>query len=312
MAGGMDWIATDWIAMDWIAIDWGTSRLRVWAMDRSGAVLTHAASDRGMGTLAPEEFEGALLELIAPWLTDRPTPALICGMAGAREGWREASYRDAPCAPVSGGGLTRVPTSDPRLDAYIVPGLRQMDPPDVMRGEETQLAGLLRADPGFDGVVCLPGTHSKWVEIRGGAVIRFQTFLTGELFDLLAARSILRHTVGGDGWNDAAFVDAAREAVASPGQAIAHLFGLRAGYLLHGLGAAAARARLSGLLIGAELGAARSYWSGHVAHLVGAGPLVTSYADALEAAGCATMRHDAQTLTLAGLFQARLSLEDLT
>ncbi|HSF91330.1 MAG TPA: 2-dehydro-3-deoxygalactonokinase, partial [Paracoccaceae bacterium] len=48
---------------EWIAIDWGTSNLRVWHMDADGNVLESRSSDRGMGSLSPAEFEGALLEL---------------------------------------------------------------------------------------------------------------------------------------------------------------------------------------------------------------------------------------------------------
>ena len=39
-----------------------------------------------------------------------------------------------------------------------------------MRGEETQIVGLLDGEPGFDGVAVMPGTHSKWVSIAGGTI----------------------------------------------------------------------------------------------------------------------------------------------
>ena len=66
----------------------------------------------------------------------------------------------------------------------IIPGMRS-DEPDVMRGEETQLAGAgVR-----DGVVVLPGTHSKWVQVTDGRVQNFATFLTGEMNALLRDHS---------------------------------------------------------------------------------------------------------------------------
>lgn len=295
---------------DWIAVDWGTSRLRVWAMDAAGAVLARAASDQGMGVLASGEFEGALLALIAPWLGDARMPVVVCGMAGAREGWRQAAYRAAPCAPMAAGGLTPVPTSDPRLDVRIVPGLSQQSPPDVMRGEETQIAGFLHADPGFEGVACLPGTHSKWVDIQGGKIVRFQTFLTGELFELLADKSILRHTLASEETDEVAFDAAARWALVDGPAVTAQLFGLRASALLNGPDPAAARARLSGLLIGSELCAARAYWMGRKVHLIGAGAVADRYARALTASGCSLARIDAEALTLAGLHLARNLMTD--
>lgn len=49
-----------------------------------------------------------------------------------------------------------------------------------MRGEEIQIAGYLAEKPDFDGVICLPGTHTKWVRISAGEIVGFATFLTGE------------------------------------------------------------------------------------------------------------------------------------
>ena len=107
-------------------------------------------------------------------------------MAGARQGWIEVPYNDAPCAP-SAVNATRAPkTRDPRLDVRIIAGVRQNDPaPDVMRGEETQVAGILQQNPAFDGVICMPGTHTKWVRVSKGQIVRFQTCMTGEIFALI-------------------------------------------------------------------------------------------------------------------------------
>ena len=158
---------------DWIAVDWGTSHLRAFAMQGGGDQarrLEERHSDRGMGKLSRGEFEPALLALVEDWLASppaKPMLVVICGMAGARQGWIEAPYRPTPGTPTGPDGMQPVPTSDPRLCAFIVPGLSQMKPADVMRGEETQIAGALALNPGFDGVICLPGTHSKWVACFG-------------------------------------------------------------------------------------------------------------------------------------------------
>lgn len=286
---------------DWIAVDWGTSNLRVWAMGADG-ILAHAQSDDGMGKLSRDQFEPALLRLIGPWLVAGSVPVVACGMVGARQGWIEAPYRQTPCAPVAAGEGIAAPGS---MNVTIIPGLSQAKPADVMRGEETQIAGVLALCPGFDGVICLPGTHSKWAHVSAGEVVSFQTFMTGEMFALISSHSVLRHSMAGDGWDDAAFDAGAADGLSRPERLMSRLFSLRAEGLLDGLSSAAARARLSGLLIGAELAAARPYWLGQRVVLIGNAALSTSYARALATQGLAAETLDATACTLAGLAAAR-------
>ncbi len=292
---------------DWIAVDWGTSNLRAWAI-RNGSAVAEAVSDKGMGVLAPDAFEAALLDVIDPWLGRERTRVVASGMAGARQGWKEAPYATVPCAP-GGADAVRPDTADARLDVAILPGLAQGRPADVMRGEETQVAGYLAGDPGFDGVVCLPGTHTKWVHVSAGEVTGFRTFMTGEIFALLSSGSILRHSVG-EGWDDDAFAKAVDDAMARPEAIAARLFALRAETLLAGLDKGAATARLSGILIGAEIAAARAYWLGRRIVLVGEGGQVSHYATALAALGAAAETADARQATLAGLAAAHARLPE--
>ena len=285
---------------DWIAVDWGTSNLRVWAMGASG-VLAHAESEDGMGRLARDAFEPALLALIAPWLGVGVTPVLACGMVGSRQGWFEAPYRAVPCRPLD--AAVSVPVRDARISLRIAPGLKQVSPADVMRGEETQIAGAIALGV-VDGVICLPGTHSKWVQVSAGEVVSFQSFMTGELFALLSEQSVLRHGMGGDGFDDAAFDATLSDAISRPERLAARLFSLRAEGLIGDLPAASARARLSGLLIGIELAAARPYWLGQAVTLVGAPAISTLYARALAAQGLVARLLPATDCTLAGLTEA--------
>lgn len=298
----------------WIAVDWGTSNLRAWIMQRGG-VLERRTSDDGMNTLAPDGFEPALLALVGDAMpADGTLEAMVCGMAGARQGWVEAPYMTAPCAPPGGADAVKAPTRSPRLLARLLPGIRQNEPADVMRGEETQISGVLATRPEFDGVVCLPGTHTKWVRVagskkggkKGGEVTAFRTFMTGETFALLSDRSVLRHSVDAQGLDDAVFARAVAQGVREPGALMANLFGIRAASLLHDASLESGRARLSGLLIGAELGAVRDWWEGAGPVLVvGADTIGGRYETALRSLGARTERLDGETVTLAGLVAAQ-------
>ncbi|WP_334060985.1 2-dehydro-3-deoxygalactonokinase [Limimaricola cinnabarinus] len=286
-------------APDWIALDWGTSRLRAWAMRRDGTVIEAREAERGMGGLAPDSFEPALRETCGDWLGEG-VPVIACGMVGARQGWVEAGYARVPCAPLS-AALTAAPG---RLDAWIVPGLSQADPADVMRGEETQIAGFLALNPGWDGVLCLPGSHSKWAHLSAGEVVSFRSFMTGELFAALSRHTVLRHSVEAEGWDEAAFDEGVAETLSRPERLASALFTIRAEDLLRGRDAAAARARLSGLLIGAELAAAKPYWLGQQIGVIGAGGLASLYVRALGTQGAPATQANGTAATLAGLTAA--------
>lgn len=292
----------------WIAVDWGTSAMRAWAMDADSAVLASARSAQGMSVLNRDEYERALTGMAGDWLPQKspaPIPVMICGMAGARQGWREAPYRTVPCAPIERGTTMAVPTVDPRLAVAIVPGLRQADPPDVMRGEETPLAGLLARLGPVSATVCMPGTHCKWVRLDEGRVTSFQTFMTGELFDVIATRTILRHSIADEGGDDRALVEAVDEALANPRDLTGGLFGIRAADILTGADPHAARSRLSGLLIGVELAAMRHLWQSETLHLIGSDTVCRAYALGLRSAGSNPVIEDATALTLAGLASAK-------
>lgn len=286
----------------WIGVDWGTSNLRAYAIDLDGQIIDEKTSDKGMGVLAQEEFEPALIDLIQDWLVnEKVIPVFACGMVGARQGWLEAAYRSVPCSPVLGHQMTRVETIDSRIRVEILPGLSQIEPVDVMRGEETQVAGLLIENTNFSGVVCLPGTHSKWVQIKDGEVISFQTFMTGELFSLLSNHSVLRHSICGDGFDEASFMKAALSIVADPSILAAKLFSIRARSLLQDQDATAASAYLSGLIIGQELGLTRDLWEGKSVVLIGSFEVTTLYSDVLIRSGACVRHMDAAAATLAGL-----------
>jgi len=289
--------------------DWGTTRLRVWLLDAAGGVVGERRSDDGMLAAQPDRFAQILERQLADMAAPAGLPAVICGMAGARQGWIEAPYVAVPAAlGAIFAGAVRVPGI--ARDVRIVPGLAQRDAarPDVMRGEETQLAGAMAQLSIGRHLACMPGTHSKWVEIEGGTVAGFQTFMTGELFSLLSSQSILRHSIGEavQVSPGPAFEAWCGKALASPGAAETGLFRIRAAGLLQGLEQADAAAALSGLLIGGEIAAAKARFApdGGPVSLIASGAMRDLYAAALRLAGFAVAGVDADDAVRAGLTEA--------
>jgi len=296
---------------DWLAVDWGTSHLRVWLIGPDGRVLDQRRSDQGMGLLKREAFEPALLALVEDVTPKRGgIPVLVCGMAGSRQGWAEAPYMSTPCAPPSIRSAVSVSTYNPAFKVFIIPGIKQASPPDVMRGEETQIAGFLADHPNFDGVVCLPGTHSKWVRVNAGSVVQFQTFMTGEMFALLEQKSVLRHSMSGNAWDDNAFAAAVCDALACPSTLTTDLFSIRASALLKGTPAGVSRARLSGLLIGLELAGARRYWDGQEVRVIGSEGVARSYHSALRTQNAHVSLVAGDDMVLKGLRVAHDALQE--
>jgi 2-dehydro-3-deoxygalactonokinase len=290
--------------------DWGTTRLRVWLLDAMCNVLAERRGDDGLTSAQEKGFAVVLEAHLAAMGAAPGLPVMICGMAGSRQGWVEASYVDVP-APITAilDGAVRVPGT--ARDVRIVPGLAQRleDRPDVIRGEETQLAGA-GLHVSLRHLVCMPGTHSKWIEVEGGAVASFGTWPTGELYSVLAAHSILRHSLGerpaAVSADNPFFRRWCEAALAEGGDIAASLFSIRAAGLLHGLGAVDAAACLSGLLIGGEIASASRRYpvTQEPVVLIASGALGTLYAAALRLAGHAARRVDADEAVRVGLFEA--------
>ncbi|WP_298861773.1 2-dehydro-3-deoxygalactonokinase [uncultured Sulfitobacter sp.] len=290
---------------EWIAVDWDTSYLRVWMMGPDGLPFAQDSSDKGIASLAQGAFESALLELVDPYLaSDHVTPVICTGMVGAREGWLEAPYVATPCAPPSGQSAVTPACTDPRLSVHILPGVKQMSPPDVMRGEAAKIAGVLSSQPDFDGILCLAGTHTKWVHISAGEIVSFQTCITGEIFALLSQQSVLRHTVTSTGWDQGSFLTGVANAMDRPQAFAAQLFGMHAAELLLDTPADAARARLSGLLIGLELAGTKPYWLGRHVAILGVNDVAAHYRIALAEQGIQAEMLESIDFTLAGLTSA--------
>ena len=294
------------------AADWGTTRFRLWVFDAAGEVLAERRSDEGLLAAQPAGF-GAILERHLGEVGAPPAlPVILCGMAGARQGWIEAPYVTVPAAPDRiFEAAVRVPGT--AREIRIIPGLAQRDEaaPDVMRGEETQLAGALARLGRGRNVICLPGTHSKWVVVEDGVVTAFQTVMTGELFSLLSSHSILSYAIGTEppavDPDSAAFRRGCASGLTDPGGAGLGLFRIRAASLLHGLEAGNAAAVLSGLLIGAEIAACRERFGGgqlDAVTLIASGSMRRLYEQALSLASIEHGSIDADEAVRHGLLAA--------
>ncbi|MDN2566405.1 2-dehydro-3-deoxygalactonokinase [Aquibium sp. A9E412] len=287
------------------AVDWGTSSFRLWLVDEAGTVLAARRSDEGLARGAAEGFATILERHLGALAAPAGLPALVCGMAGSRQGWREAPYVDTP-ARLADLAAFAVAAPDALRPVWLMPGIAQRDParPDVMRGEETQLLGAFGARA--NGVACLPGTHAKWARMAAGRVVAFATHMTGELYGAIGRSTILSHALeAGTGEPGPAFEAAVGDALADPGGLTAALFGIRAGQLLGQAARTDGAARLSGLLIGTEIAHARAGLApGETVTLIAAGALGALYRRALAVAGLAVRPVDAETAVRDGLLRA--------
>ena len=265
-----------------IAIDWGTSSFRAYRVTAGGAVLDKRSAPLGIMQIEGRRFAEALDSQIGDWLAAGEGPVLMSGMIGSRQGWQEAPYVACPAGPEDIARRLIEVGWGSRRRAWIAPGLSSRDTagvPDVMRGEETQILGVLDRLP-ESAWVCLPGTHSKWVEVREHRIARFTTHMTGEVFAVMKAHSILGRLFAGSATDLTGF-DAGVQRARDPGGLLHHLFGVRARGLFGELADVSAASYLSGLLIGHEL---LSISGAHAAqvYLLGSPELTQLYQRALE------------------------------
>jgi len=269
-----------------IAADWGTSNLRAWALAADGAVLARKTDPRGLLGVEGRRFAEVFREVCSPWLEGAPRglPAILCGMIGSRLGWKEAPYVAAPVG-LEALAPKLCPVGETAGAAVsIVPGVSLDDPrqPDVMRGEETQILGALRALERRDACFLLPGTHSKWAIVEDGRLTAFRTYMTGEVFGLLSRSGTIAQLIKGETMDAKAFRRGVARAREGEGRDLLHgLFGVRALALFDRLAGREIRGFLSGLLIGAELSDALPWIAaradGRLPIAVGAPAMTESY-----------------------------------
>jgi 2-dehydro-3-deoxygalactonokinase len=279
-------------AEGFIAVDWGTTNRRAWRI-ANGRPVEAFEDGKGVLSVGKSEFPAAVAEIrerLGDW------PMLMAGMVGSNRGWVEAPY--VPC-PAGFDEISAALIWAEEERTAIVPGLSCV-PPDVMRGEEVQVLGALEAGlvPG-DALVCHPGTHNKWVTLKGGKVDRFRTVMTGEMFNLLQKHSILADLLTDEMAAGEAFRDGVRRGLL--GDAVtAELFSVRAGVLLGKRRKEDATDYTSGLLIGADVGSSIRHGDGTV-YVMGRPELTRLYSAALGVAGREAKEIDGEAAFLAGI-----------
>lgn len=302
-------------ALRFIALDWGSTRLRAYCCEltpQHDIVLLAQASGPGVVKIVGT-FSDVLQQVITPLVKAYgEVPIFMAGQISSSIGWFETPYLNCPVTPQAIlhsvceriSGLQKL---------YIMSGLRYQSPSgenDTLRGEELQLLGLLRRYPQYlhgQHLVCLPGTHCKWVLLENGYVSWFKSAITGELFDIVLQHSMLLPkpaTCYTDDWST--FITGCQRALAHPNESIVHaLFSVRTKQLFDNYTASSARSYLSGLLIGTDV---RSILhdtklarlpAGPVI-LIGSGALQHAYAAALTQANQPSVLITEQEVVLAG------------
>ncbi|WP_210558191.1 MULTISPECIES: 2-dehydro-3-deoxygalactonokinase [unclassified Pseudomonas] len=315
-----------------IALDWGTTSLRAYKLAAGGVVLEQRALSSGImqlpktprvihGGECADGFELAFEEACGYWLDAQPDlPVIACGMVGSAQGWREAAYCETPANVANLGNSLQTLVSLRGTRVHIVPGVIQRSRlPNVMRGEETQVLGVLQnlpAEAGGDLLIGLPGSHSKWVEVVEGRITHFDTFMTGEVFAVLSEHSILGRTQQqGAAFDGLAFDRGVQVALSADGElgVLSTLFSARTLGLTGELAPTAQADYLSGLMIGHELVALaaaqrRRRNSAHLPSiiLIGNAQLCARYGRALDACGFARVTL-AEQATERGLWQLALA-----
>jgi 2-dehydro-3-deoxygalactonokinase len=293
-----------------IGLDWGTSSLRAYLLGKNGACLAQASGAFGILNVAAADFDPVYLRLCAGWQREYgPLPVLASGMIGSRQGWLEAPYVPCPATPVQiAASLVSLQASD-GARIHIVPGLScrsAQGMPDVMRGEETQLLGVI--ETGGDALWVLPGTHSKWARSSSGGIEGFATYMTGELYALLRAHSILGRLMPDDAdaapqADPAAFQRGVSCGLSAAADLARKLFSVRTLGLFGEIAPEALADYLSGLLLGAEIrdALAQSPTAAEIG-LIGEPELCERYRWALEIAGVRARTHSADA-TQRGLWR---------
>ena len=290
-----------------IGVDWGSTRFRAYLLDEAGKLIDSVTSNRGIFSRKHKTYEEILFRNCERWLRWMPEiPVLMAGMIGSRNGWIETGYLSCPVSVRSlGANIVQVQDICSH-HAYIVPGISYLASPrmpDVIRGEETQIFGVLDRPAVKNLIACVPGTHSKWIQVENNKITRFSTYITGEMFAaILRCGSI--SSILDDCTHDA---DNFMEGVGvsqRAGGLLNHLFSIRSRAVTSRNGSVLNKSYLSGLLIGAEIRSALEIYP-EVSDIVviGAESLIHDYSLAFSAMGISASSCTSENAFIKGLWK---------
>lgn len=271
----------------YIALDWGSTNLRAF-LYQQGECTAQIRSERGVTRLEGTTPQHVFNDIMAPWQSLN-LPVIMAGMVGSNAGWVDVPYLAAPVSlDTLGEHLFAVEAAMP-VKAWIVPGIciNRDDNCNVMRGEETQLAGALTVSPA--PLYLMPGTHSKWVQAEDGVIRDFRTAMTGELHHLLMNHSLIGKGLPEQQPASDVFRQALEIGYSQP-EITGRLFEVRAAHVLNRLEKSSVSDWLSGLLIGSEVAQMLKHFgpgSGNKYHVtvIGNPQLTERYGLALTLAG---------------------------
>lgn len=298
---------------NFVGVNWGSSNFRAYRISAGGELLDDFSRPAGVAGLKRPDMEAIMNELVERW----PDTSMVyaSGMIGSNIGWAEVPYAQAP-ADIAAVAARAHATSIGRAPVHIVPGIscrREYDGgPDIMRGEEIELFGFAALEPGWNGLLALPGTHTKWARFEAGCITGFFTSMSGEMYDRLTAAGLLASIVEGEASDGPAFQDGVRAALGRKLGMATLLFGARARVIQGLLSKQDAASYLRGLLIGSEIADARAMLPdlGRApVPLIGNGPLCKLYRSALETIGASSYFVDSRQACICGfsaLHEARI------
>ncbi len=274
----------------WIAVEAQAREVHIWVMDAQDVVTRHMVTAARGGVSVAGLVDAIRPETELHMVTGKALPVICSGAS------------DAPSAfvPAAAPPPQAIPTNDLRLSPFVLPGLKQARPADAIGSEIVTIAGFIAAHPDWDGVLCLPEARSLWVHISAGEIVSFRSFMTAEIFGLLSTHSSLAPVMQTNDWDADTFTEALSDAMSRPENLAASLSSLQT----RQPDPAVARARVSGLLMGMELAAARPYWLGQNMAIVASGEQAAQYRAALTKQGVPVIMTGSEPMKLRGFIRA--------
>ena len=292
-----------------ILADWGNSSGRLFCVKGRSLRPEILDTKRVIGAKDTSDCAGVFAEAVRTWVeTYDISEALLSGAVTSNIGWLTTDYAPAPARP--GDVLRKTIITDNGLSCTFLSGTSVAEGPlgyfDTVRGEDMQAFGWMALTGLQDGVLCTPGTHTKWLTIKNGAIVSILTGVTGETFEVLNAHSILTRGAEQPSHETAEFDRGLRVMGGTPRPALTQmLMSVRNLQLSGDITAIRSADYLSGLLTGEDCAAALDILPKGPIHIIGDGHAIERYKRALLALGQKVETHDGQACVIAGLQSLR-------